>query len=328
MHRNKQKLPQSHKTLCNEHRITRPAFLSVKRDYIQYTSIDPGVKNLAIVIERHYFDHSNKRMIIVPIMWKLVGYDEMVEDVCYLFDRLIESLSSYILNSDYIIIERQMPWNYWPIRMSQLCICAILRQILDHNPDHEIKIIEISSKLKTKHLNAPKGMNEGATKKWSVGYYMEFLLNHGGYAQYYYLTTLKKQNDMTDAGNQIQAFIVEKKITEYKDVLYDENHIDSCFRGLPVSKDHYESFEQLKQFFHPPMPIFNIVSGNSFQPILNITSTSQPVFNISSNNKTNNTNNNNNNNNQKENTIVNSFNVMPVFNIQSTQSIQPVFKLQ
>jgi hypothetical protein len=121
-------------------------------------------------------------------------------------------------------------------------------------------------------------MNEGATKKWSEGYYMNYLLQHGGYAEHYYLTTIKKKNDMTDAGNQIKGFIIEMKIQEYDIIIYDEEHSDSCFRGLPVSKDYYQLAIDLKLYLHPPITTFNISSNT--QPTFNISSNIQPVFNL------------------------------------------------
>ena len=145
-------------------------------EYIQVVSIDPAVKNLAIRIERW-----NKNKKVTPVYFnkfdllKEQKERNEEEDFNYAFKslfQLMKQLEPMIKQSHVFIIERQLPVNYKPVRISQHIITFIATVI--HDNDLLASIYEVDPKLKGEMFGAGK-LSEGELKDWAVQKALELL---------------------------------------------------------------------------------------------------------------------------------------------------------
>jgi len=180
-----------------------------KNEYIQIVSIDPGIKNYAFRIERRY-----KNGWITPVVFDkwLLEESSIVED--FTFDNKLESLNKnllkykeYILSSHMIIIEKQMPFNYKAVRISQHTV-SFFYIVLENNNLNTI-ILEIDAKIKGKILGSPKNINETQLKKWAVEKAVELLEIRKDEFSLKVISYYKsKKDDLADTVCQIEALCV------------------------------------------------------------------------------------------------------------------------
>lgn len=178
--------------------------------YYRIVSIDPGRKNLAIRIETRSYD---SKTVYTEVLEKYDIEDYICDDInvgkeTYIYDTINEILNYYmplILQSHFIIIERQMTINYRMVRISQAIISFFLLML--KSAIYGPLIYEVSSKLKTKMLDAPKGLNPKDTKKWAVDLALLILQFRGDSESYTKIQNApaSKKDDYSDVVVQIEA---------------------------------------------------------------------------------------------------------------------------
>lgn len=136
--------------------------------YYQVVSIDPARKNYAIRIERRY-----NNGYIQPIVFDKVSIECFVEEKGVLINNTYQELTNFLNKykefyneCHYIIIERQLPQNYKACRIAQHTI-SYFSIILSDKPLLP-SIVEVDPKLKTKMLEAPKGLTDRQIKLWAT----------------------------------------------------------------------------------------------------------------------------------------------------------------
>ena len=168
-------------------------------NYYQIVSIDPAIVNLAIRIEKRYTNR-----IETIFMDKInVTSENPYDKISRTFFEIIDLLKK----SHIIIIERQLHINYRAVRISQ----HIISFFMEHLRDTPLLpfIIEIDPKMKTKLLNAPRGLNAKEVKNWSVEKAMELLKMRNDTLGLSLINKLKgKKDDLADTIIQIEAMCI------------------------------------------------------------------------------------------------------------------------
>lgn len=132
-------------------------------NFIQIISIDPcksKLINFAFRVERR-FDNG----IVQTIMMKNIT-DGISNDIYNSITDFLDENIEYINKTHIFIIERQLPYNYKAVRISQHVITYLM--VKTKNNSFLPEIIEVDSKLKSKQLNAPANLSSKGIKKWSV----------------------------------------------------------------------------------------------------------------------------------------------------------------
>lgn len=176
----------------------------------QVISIDPATDNFAFRIERRWTDPLNPKYCskIETIAFERRKFRRNVENnICNLYGDINEFLDQYhndYLDSNLIIIERQMADNPKAYRVGQHVISYFLNKLTNH-PLNAI-LVELSPKVKGKALHAPSGMNKNALKKWSIAIALQFLEIRCDYTGINKMKSYgKKLDDLADTIIQIEA---------------------------------------------------------------------------------------------------------------------------
>ena len=177
----------------------------------QVISIDPGRKNYAFRIERRYDDGR-----IIPIVFDKTEIESItttddvtVVDTYKVLTGFLDKYKQFYDDCHYVIIEKQMHFNYKAVRISQHTI-SYFSLVLFNKPLLPA-IIEIDSKLKGKMLEAPKGED---LKKWAVLKAREMFEAREDQFSIGVLDYFRsKQDDLSDTACQIEAFFLYLKQT-------------------------------------------------------------------------------------------------------------------
>lgn len=194
---------------------------------LQSTSIDIGIKNFAIRIEKRYNDGR-----VIPIYFHRIDFTKVGDNTgattgnATVDPRIIlttltflDQIWEYLKDSRLIGIERQMSINVKATKMYQVVqtffLCHISRFTY---PD--ICIFDISPKLKGKILKSPKGITYDALKSWGIEKAYEILTARGDQTSITYLRNQSKNksktvngipkiaDDLTDTIIQMEAFFI------------------------------------------------------------------------------------------------------------------------
>lgn len=180
-----------------------------KQPYIQFCSIDPALKNLAIRIERRYDDnlivclHTDN---ICPWLLKSIhdGYHEVEINLIYNnINTYLDNLMALLLDCHYILIERQLYQNFNVDRIGQHIRSYFLIKLT--NAPLCPSILEIDPKLKGRQLGAGK-LPKYELKKWSIQKATELSQQRGDIYTLNLLKKHKKKDDLADVLCQIEAF--------------------------------------------------------------------------------------------------------------------------
>jgi len=181
--------------------------------HVRIISIDPAIKNIGIRIETRY----DADMIVTEFMDKIsIGTDE--ESFYIECNKFFDTLCDLISTCHIIIIERQLPVNYKPVRISQHIITYFMVKY------SHLYVIELDSKIKSRML-ANKKMNKHELKKWSVELGIKILRerndNKGLEIVEKFKKMKKKLDDIMDTVIQIEGFLkldneLVKKIINYQ----------------------------------------------------------------------------------------------------------------
>lgn len=124
-----------------------------------FTSIDPGVSNYGIRIEKRL-----KSGKVEPLYFKRIDLSKYSN--CYSsLNSYFEEIDKFLSQTHIFIIEHQLPFKTASNRILQHSITYLTLKYCYQN---NILFCEINPKMKTKLLNCPSEYNEGAIKKWCV----------------------------------------------------------------------------------------------------------------------------------------------------------------
>lgn len=192
-------------------------------DIIRIISIDPGVVNLCIRVEERPF---NKGIYYIPKTYYYERFfmkkeelelSDINENLYY--KRFLEIFNSNLelfKTCHIVIMERQLPWNYKSVRISQHILTYFMIHLKDL-PQYPL-IFEIHSTLKSKQLGASH-LNSHAIKTWSVDYAKEILISRNDTYALDILNKSKKKDDLADTVTQIEAFFTLMKWPTNSEIL-------------------------------------------------------------------------------------------------------------
>lgn len=179
--------------------------------YLRFISIDPGTVNFAIRVEtRPKIKAGVKPEKITAQLYEKIDVSDMSGEanVSEKYDNLTRFLNQHLelfKTCHVLIIERQMPFNYKMVRMSQHILSYFLINLKD-SPLIPL-ILEIDPKIKSDYLNAPSDMGEIDVKKWSKEKAQE-LLRARGDTESLSKFGENKTDDYSDVVCQIEAICV------------------------------------------------------------------------------------------------------------------------
>lgn len=218
------KVPKKQQIETNNYTIHRISDLDENQrvfrwtqDYYQIASIDPGIENLAIRIERRYKDGR-----ILPLYYDRVKLSEPQDPdpmsrIYFNCTQFLKTLQPYFLECHLIVMERQLPINYRCIRISQHMVSYFVLTLAD-SPLMPL-MIEIDNKSKGRALNIPRGLNKLQYKDWLIEKATELLQMRQDQAGLDKLLNersnskkKKKQDDLADTVCQAEALCVLFKL--------------------------------------------------------------------------------------------------------------------
>lgn len=172
-------------------------------DGYQVVSIDPGIKNFAMRVEKRYRDGRVETLYMAKTTF--AGKGGITPEVLHQSLELLKTHMALLEQSHVVVIERQMGINH---RVSHL-FQHLLTFFLVHAPlfRHPCVVMSVSPKLKGQALGAPKGLKYKELKSWSVAKARELLTARG---DRHGLDLLKKGkvDDLADTIVQAEALFV------------------------------------------------------------------------------------------------------------------------
>lgn len=178
------------------------------RKYVTCISIDPGIANLCIRVERRKLYgiidrvdtlyHGNESFTRCKTDEKDISilYAEMTKHVLQL-KRIFEDV-------DIVLIERQLKENYKSVRVSQHILTLFQTFLWDS--DRSPLILEIDAKVKSKLL-APKNVHQKYVKDWSVEKALQLCFLRRDWKSFSNILYAKgdKRDDLADVIVQLEA---------------------------------------------------------------------------------------------------------------------------
>lgn len=199
-----------------DHMIHDPNLIHNKLHHVGYNviaSIDPGVKNYAIRIERRPYSINEYHKTIDPLFYhrfSLADDPIYIEEpkqssLYYILHRFLDSIRLLLLDCDMIIIEKQLAHGRQKSMTIEHHTIAYMMCHL-RNTCYFPRLIEMDASTKYKELGRPTGMNEKALKKWGVGKAREILeKREDAYSINILDKNKKKLDDYSDVVCQIEA---------------------------------------------------------------------------------------------------------------------------
>lgn len=200
-----------------------PMSQDIPSEGIVTTSIDIGIKNFAIRLERRFSSG-----IAYPIYFDKIDFTKYGVDtsdssgtstvdprVLNAATEFMKTVLPHIKESRLIGIERQMAINTKATKMFQ----HILTTLLIYAPQFtypDCIIFDIWAKLKGKMLGVPQGLNTPALKEWTINRVLEILENRGdtwsiNVINHHRGKTKTKADDLADTVAQMEAFFILNK---------------------------------------------------------------------------------------------------------------------
>ena len=192
---------------------TLPAFTfeNIPDTGVLIVSIDPGIKNFAVRVERRYRTGYVETVYMNKIDFtqygetsERTGTTRINPAILTSLTQFLRALLPYVREAQLIVIERQMGINYKSSRIFQ----HVLTFFLCSAP--ECLIMDVWPKLKGKMLDAPKGCKGADLKAWGIAKALqllewrndkvgiEIILHHKGKAK-------TKADDLADTVIQVEA---------------------------------------------------------------------------------------------------------------------------
>lgn len=185
----------------------------VKREFTKFMSIDPGTRNFAIRVEiRGTIAGERCVRPIYYSVWDIATAKEAktdpdapVETYRNLITRF-EEIKSLIMDTDIIVIERQLPINFKSALMMHTA-AVIMSMWLRDSPYYPV-IYKVCPKLKGRMLGAPRKISKEELKQWAVVKATEILTHVGDEWSLGVLKSVKKADDLSDTVVQLEAILM------------------------------------------------------------------------------------------------------------------------
>lgn len=174
----------------------------LSKDTITILSIDPGVKNLALRIERRCISKRTVKCLVFEKKTFSTG-PSLLADVIY-----------YLQEYDYtcvdlVLVEKQIYRSCTINSIESIVLTFFMMEI-------ERPIVSVNSKLKGKFLEA-NVQGSRALKKWSTAKALSILSIYGDKKSIDIMGTYQKKDDLADTVCQVEAFLLAVGIlTPYK----------------------------------------------------------------------------------------------------------------
>jgi hypothetical protein len=260
------------------------------KEFLMFTSIDPGIKRFAMRIEKRY---ANSRLPIITELQIATTFSDFVTGAngeSSLYNEVTKFLDTHfnlINQCDFIIIERQMEFNYQMVRLSQHMVTYF--QFRLKNNYMRTRIIEQDSKIKTKALGAPAGMGKKQLKEWAYFVATQLIEQRRDEACMQFFNKMKRKLDKYDPADtivQLEAFCVHHKFRKTDIVIkhpsfekfYDlssEKKVSADYYNQSVYQDSptnywdnlvpnrdFQTFsDEKKSLIHSPKPVHGFDIG-------------------------------------------------------------------
>jgi len=194
--------------------------------YYQFASIDPAKENYALRIERRWNNgkiegvafekvcvlaEETKEGVNAPLgaagnVKTIVDFTEQTNGINIVYDNVTKFLDKYrqlYFDCHYIVVEQQLSVNYKTNRIAQHTLSYFMFTLRD--APLLPAIVEVSARLKTVLLGAPKHLNYNGRKQWCVAYAARLLARRGDTWSLAILNQASKKDDYGDTVCQIEA---------------------------------------------------------------------------------------------------------------------------
>lgn len=146
----------------------------------QIISIDPAIKNFALRVEKRYRTNFIETIYMTKVDFSQYGDVSESTGTTTIDPRIIAAATSLLMQclpmfqeTRIVIIERQMAINYKATRMFQHILTFFMMVVSTFK--YPCVIMDVSPKLKSRILGAPKGLNHTQIKAWGIDKALEIL---------------------------------------------------------------------------------------------------------------------------------------------------------
>jgi len=188
--------------IYNPHQKQGPLF---DGENITIVSIDPGIKNCGMYIEKINTKTDEKKSILLTRM-QFDQSENYYTDSIKQFEKL-EKKANLFSQAHYIIIEKQMAISYQNTRMGQHLITFFTT--ITRDKGNLPVVMEFSPKAKTKVLDCPPGMKKPEYKKWCYHKAVDLLKKRDSPDEQKFIDCIeiaKKKDDMGDTICQAESW--------------------------------------------------------------------------------------------------------------------------
>lgn len=180
-------------------------YQDLEREKEQVVIIDPGVRNFCIRCEVRYKNGQMKPKLFAK--WDVLVADASGEDVSVTTAELSRRLNKYrdlLVQSDRVLIERQLAINYQSTLIMQHCITYF--ELLLADQPHLPIICLVDPKLKSRILAGRVKMTKPELKAWSPGEAIKWLQRQNDSWSVKTIEESKKQDDFADVVVMREAY--------------------------------------------------------------------------------------------------------------------------
>ena len=198
-------------SVFNPHTMKAP--LASREGWIQFGSIDIGVKNFAMRVERWDPDEDTTETIAFTHSDFTKSGEEKIPELGkenFFYINSIRTLEKfceeYLQYCQYICVESQLSFAYDNVRM-QCSTLATLCIFLTDKGNRPL-ILDFDCKLKSKLLGAPKGLKKKKLKEWTTKKARDFFEDEEDQESLDFMDQIKrliKDDDLGDVKCQIEA---------------------------------------------------------------------------------------------------------------------------
>jgi hypothetical protein len=181
-------------------------------------SIDPAVATFAFRIERRYANSHVETIYMCKLDFKNYDNTTKTGGTTRIDPRVLTNVSEFltsmipIMNEARIVaIERQMSDNYKATRIFQHTLTFFM--MMAPTFKYQCIVMDVSAKLKTKILGAPKNLNYNGRKEWGIDKALELLELRGdtfalNTIQHHRGKSKTKADDLADTVIQMEAWFI------------------------------------------------------------------------------------------------------------------------
>lgn len=173
---------------------------------IRVASIDPALKNFALRVEDR--DVATGEVKTLVFTRKTLGQEFPAAQVELI--KLLNLFKSVLVDCHFVVMERQLPYNYRAVRISQVALTWFMIFCMDNEP--LTRIYEVAPQLKSDMLPAPPKLSAREVKTWSKQEAIKILTLRRDTVALAELKGARKTDDLADTVCQIEAFFIHQKL--------------------------------------------------------------------------------------------------------------------